>query len=45
MSNEEFGVLFTVMGGGLIIIISVVISVVSSVVSSIASAVDDADSD
>ncbi|MCR4584658.1 MAG: hypothetical protein K5686_02945 [Lachnospiraceae bacterium] len=45
MSNEEFGVLFTVLGGGLIIIISVVVSVVSSVVSSIASVVDDADSE
>lgn len=39
--NGENAVLFLVLGGGLIIILSVVISVVSSVVSSVASAVDD----
>lgn len=39
--DYENAVLFLVLGGGLIIILSVVISVVSSVVSSVASAVED----
>ena len=39
--DESNMMLMRVMGGGLLIIISVVISVVSSVVSSVASAVDD----
>ena len=39
--DESNIMLMLVMGGGLLIIISVVISVVSSVISSVASAVDD----
>lgn len=39
--DNQNAVLLLVLGGGLIIILSVVISVVSSVVSSVASAVDD----
>ena len=41
MTQEQLAVLFTIFGGGLIIIIGVVVSVVSTVVSSVASAVDD----
>jgi len=41
MDASQAGVLMVVLGGGLLIIISVVISVVSSVVSSVAAAVDD----
>lgn len=41
--DEQNAVLVLVLGGGLIIILTVVISVVSTVVSSVASAVEDED--
>ncbi|MCR4937066.1 MAG: hypothetical protein K5987_02785 [Lachnospiraceae bacterium] len=43
--SEQTMLLLLIMGGMLIIILSVVVSVVSSVVSSVASAVDDEDSE